>query len=101
MEMCQLKDKSGSNQPEKKLVFLATLKTLALKFRTNAIINKDVMKESANITVQVHARNIFLVPLISQSQSLLSRSSPRSAGHSPVRKLETIATIIHGRWRAW
>lgn len=45
----------GANQPEKKLVFLGTFKMLALKFRTNAIINKDMIKESANITVQVHA----------------------------------------------
>lgn len=49
----------GANQPEKKLVFLGTFKMLALKFRTNAIINKDMIKESANITVQVHARHIF------------------------------------------
>lgn len=41
MEECQLKDKSGSNQPEKELVLLATFKTLVPKFRTNATINKD------------------------------------------------------------
>lgn len=50
---------SGSNQPEKRLVFLATFKILDLKFRTNAIINEDVKKEAANITVQVHARKHF------------------------------------------
>lgn len=50
---------SGFNQPEKRLVFPATFKTLDLKFRTNAIINEDVKKESANITVQVHARKHF------------------------------------------
>lgn len=57
---CSLKEKSTSNQVGEKLTFLITFKTLALNFRTNVKINKDVMKMSGNLTVQVHSRNIFL-----------------------------------------
>lgn len=57
---CSLKERSTSNQLGKKLTFLITFKTLALNCRTNVKINKDVMKMSGNITVQVNSRNIFL-----------------------------------------
>lgn len=56
---CSLKERSTSNHLGKKLTFLITFKTLALNCRTNVKINKDVMKMSGNITVQINSRNIF------------------------------------------